>query len=335
MKGFSGRSRFNGTFGNERGSSSYSFLGFAIIAVVVVAAIVWFPWDQVFETGKDAGILNAKQAMVGKQWKSAIGFFDSVIKADPKNVDAFMGRSLAELQLGEGDKALEDANKAVEMAPKSAVAYAQRGLVQKRLGKNGDAEKDFTQAITLDPGYAWALGQRADIYSSQNKPDKALADIEAALKANPQFVEALRMKAWILSRAGKCKEASVVFATVIEKRPNDPASVQDAAWFLMTCPDEKLQDPVKAKALAEKAEKLSNGKDGMVLETLAEAYFRGGDALKAADTQKKAIEITGKKCPDGSCTAEMKERLKKYELAARQETRKSYEILPMDPGLKK
>lgn len=334
MKGFSGRSRFNGKIGNERGSSTYSFIGFAIIAVVVVAAIAWFPWDQVFDTGKDANVWAAKQALEKKQWDKAVKFFDNAIKADPNNVDAYIGRSLANLQMGNGDKALEDANAAVEKSPNSALAYAQRGLVQKVLGKNGDAEKDFTKAIELNPKYAWALGQRADIYSRQKKQDKALADIEEALKANPDFVDALRMKAWILSRSGKCKEASVVFAQVVQKRPNDPLSVQDTAWFLLTCPDEKLQDTVKAKELAEKAEKLSQGKDGLVLETLAEAYYRAGDPLKAAETQKKAIEVGSKKCPDGSCTAEMKERLKKYELAARQEERKSYEILPMDPGLR-
>lgn len=332
MKGFSGRSRFTGRIGNERGSSTYSFVGFAIIAVVVVAAIVWFPWDQVFDTGKDANVWAAKQAMDKKQWDKAVVFFDKAIKADPNSVDAYIGRSLANIQMGNGDKALEDANTAVEKNPNSALAYAQRGLVQKVLGKNGDAEKDFTKAVTLDPKYAWAFAQRADIYSRQKNQEKALADIEAALKANPQFVDAMRMKAWILSRAGKCKEASIVFTEITAKRPQDPVSVQDAAWFLLTCPDEKLQDAGEAMKLAQKAADLSKGADGLVLETLAEAHYRAGDPLKAAETQKKAIEVGSKKCPDGSCTAEMKERLKKYELAARQEERKSYEILPLDPG---
>lgn len=334
MKGFSGKSRFYGTIGNERGSSTYSFVGFAIIAVVVVAAIVWFPWDQVFETGKDANLWAAKQAMDKKQWDKAVVFFDKAIKANPDGVDGYIGRSLANLQMGNGDKALQDANAAVEKSPNNALAYAQRGLVQKVLGKNGDAAKDFTKAVTLDPQYAWAFAQRADIYSRMKQLDKSLADIENALRINPQFVDALRIKAWILSRSGQCKEASEVFAIVAQKKPDDPASVQDRAWFLMTCPNEKLQDAGEAMKLAQKAAELSKGMDGVVLETLAEAQFRSGDPLKAAETQKKAIEVGSKKCPDGSCTAEMKERLKKYELAARQEERKTYEILPMDPGYK-
>lgn len=341
MKGFSGRSRFKGKIGNERGSAAYGFLGWAIVAVVVVLAIVWLP--NVFETGPDSDVSAAKQAMNNKQWDKAVKLFDKAIKADPNNVDVLMGRSLANLQAGNGDKALEDANAAVEKSqknekgkkgPKSALAYAQRGLVQKVLGKSGDAEKDFTQAVTLNPKYAWAFAQRADIYSRQKDQEKALADIKKALEAKPEFVEALRMKAWILSRGGQCEEAGKVFEEVMKKSPKDPLSVQDRAWFLMTCPNEKLQNPGEAMKLAQMAADLSKKKDGVVLETLAEAQYRSGDPLKASETQKKAIEISSKKCPDGSCTAEMKERLKKYELAARQEERKSYEILPLNPGLK-
>jgi hypothetical protein len=82
--------------------------------------------------------------------------------------------------------------------------------------------------------------------------------------------------------------------------------------------------------LAQKAIELSDGKDGVVLETLAEAYFRQGDALKAAEHQRKAIELGSKKCPDGSCLKEMRQRLQKYELAARPEVRTTYEFLPLD-----
>jgi hypothetical protein len=98
----------------------------------------------------------------------------------------------------------------------------------------------------------------------------------------------------------------------------------------MTCPDEKLQDTGQAMTLAKKAMDLSGGKDPVVLETLAEAHFRNNDPAKAAELQRKAVEIAGKRCPDGSCIKEMQERLQKYELASRQEVRTGYEVLPMD-----
>ena len=107
-------------------------------------------------------------------------------------------------------------------------------------------------------------------------------------------------------------------------------ALQDKAWFLLTCPDEKLQNSSTAFELAMKAFNLSEGKEALVQETLAEAYFKQGDPLKAAEHQRKAIALQQKKCPDGSCVKDMEERLKKYELFGRQETRKEYEILPVD-----
>ncbi len=109
--------------------------------------------------------------------------------------------------------------------------------------------------------------------------------------------------------------------------------MQDKAWFLLTCPNEKLQDANKAMELAKKAVEMSKAEDGVALETLAEAYFRQGEALKAIDTQKEAIKLGSKNCPDGSCVKEMQQRLQKYELAARQEVRTGYEILPLDSKL--
>ena len=128
---------------------------------------------------------------------------------------------------------------------------------------------------------------------------------------------------------GKCREAYEDLKKASQLDPDDALSVQDNAWFLLTCPDQKLQDPLQALELAKRALELPEGKDGLVYETLAEARFRQGDPLKALELQKKAIEVGSKQCPP-SCIKEMEQRLQKYELAARPEVRMGYEILPMD-----
>lgn len=330
MKDFVGNSSIRGLLGNQRGSSAYTFFGIVIIAAVVIVAIFVFPWGDVLKGKTNPELVAAYDAMAKNQWDKAIPLFDKSIKSDPSNPAAFIGRSAAYLNTGNLQKALEDANKAMEMKPDNAKAYGQRGLVQKVMKKNDEALKDFSQAIRLDSGYAWAYAQRADILSRQQQQDKALQDATRALQSKPNFVEAYRLRAWILSRMGKCKEASEDFKKVETLNPNDAWSLQDKAWFLLTCPDESLQDSTKAMELAKKAVELPEGKDGVFYETLAEAYFRQGDALKAAENQKKALEIGSKKCPDGSCVKEMQQRLQKYEMAARTEVRNDYEFLPLN-----
>lgn len=315
---------------NERGSTAYTFFGVLIIVVVVIGAIFFFPWKQAFKGKADPNVAAAELAMTNKQWDQAIVLYEKVIKADPANVAALVGRSRAYLQTGNAQKALEDANAAVQKKPDSALAYGQRGIVFKVLQKSEDALTDFSEAIKRDGGYAWAYAQRADLLSRKRDQEKALQDVTKAIQAKPGFVEGYRLRAWILSRMGKCKEAGEDFKKVETLSPNDAWSLQDKAWFLMTCPDESLQDSGKAMDLAKKAAELTQGKDGVVLETLAEAYFRQGDPVKAIEIQKKAIEIGSKSCPDGSCTKEMQQRLQKYEMAARPEVRIFYEILPVD-----
>ncbi|MGB6065935.1 MAG: tetratricopeptide repeat protein [Desulfomonilaceae bacterium] len=314
---------------NERGWGLYSLMGFLILAVVIVATIYVFPWGQLFKGRADADFLAGQKALTAHHWQQAVSLFGKSLKANPANSAAYLGRSQAYLHLGNLDGALEDANAALEKKP-SAQAYGQKGIIHKLQKKTEQALQDFSRAIKLDPSYSWAYAQRADIYSRQEDQDKALHDIDKALATKRDFVEGYRLRAWIFNRMGRCKDASADFKMVEKLSPNDAWSLQDRAWFLLTCPDERVQDSSKAMELANKALKLTGGKDGLIHETLAEAYFRQGDALKAVEHEKKAIQLGSRECPGGSCTKEMEQRLKKYEMAARQEVRTGYEILPLD-----
>jgi tetratricopeptide (TPR) repeat protein len=332
MKSITGGSPLGRGLRNEKGSAAYSFFGFALIVVVIVVAIFYLP--GMMKSKPSSGLASAATAMANGDYEKAVSIFDKAIKAQPDNIKAYVGRSAAYLNMGDLDKSLADANDAVKLNPKSALAFGQKAIVEKMLGQNEDAIKDLTKAIELDSGYTWALAQRADLYSKQDDQEKALADATAALKNAPKFADGYRVRGWILSRMGKCKAAAVDFQKVAELKPDDAGSIQDRAWFLMTCPDESLRDDTKALELARKASDLTSGKDAVVQESLAEAYFRQGDPAKAAEVQKEAIALKSKSCPSGSCAEEMKKRLEKYELAARNEVRKSYEILPTDSTYK-
>jgi tetratricopeptide (TPR) repeat protein len=316
--------------GPEKGSRALSVLGFAIIAAVVVGALLLVPWSDVFK-GRDTNYAAAMAAMEKKEWDKAVSLFQKSLKSQPDNAAAHLGLSKAYLHLGKQDKALEQVNAALMYEKDNALAYGQRGIVQKLKKQFDEALGDFNRAVTLKPDFAWAQAQIADILMRKQDFEEALSSANKALAIDPQFVEALSLRGRILTRMGKCKEAFQDFTLVQELRPEDAWSLQDKAWFLLTCPAESLQDTSKAMELARKAFDLSQGQDGLVQETLAEAYFRNGDPLKAAEHQKRAIELQIKKCPDGSCVKEMQKRLQKYELASRRETRPDYEILPLLP----
>jgi len=281
---------------DERGSSAYTFLGVTILVICAIGAIAFFPWNQMLQK-QDVNYVSAVSAISGKQFERAIPLLEKSIQSNPKNALAYVALSKAYAAKGDLDKALESAEKAVQLGATNPVTYAQRGFV----------------------------------FKLRKDPDKAIADASKAISMRPNFAEAYRLRAWVYNASGKCKEALVDFQQVDKIRPGDPASIQDKAWFLMTCKDEKLQDTGKALEMAKKAFEMSGGKkDGVFLETLAEAYFRQGDYLKAADYQKKAVAIEAAKCPDGACVKDMKDRLQKYELAARAEERIDHSLIPLN-----
>jgi tetratricopeptide (TPR) repeat protein len=318
---------------SERGSSVFTYLGILIVIGAVALAVALIPWSNFLTEKKDTSFADAAAALAKNQWSQAVGLFDKTIKKSPNNPNAYVGRSRAYLRLGELDKALEDANKAIEIKPDSAIAYGQRAIIYKLQGKYDEALADFKKSVQLDSDYYWAHSHLADLYSRRGDQDKALESIQKALDLKPDYVEGYRLRAWILNRAGKCKEAYADFKKVEEMKPDDPWSLQDKAWFLLTCPDESMKDSSEAMELAQKAYDLSDGQNGLVLETLAEAFFQHGDPLKAAELQEKAIALQIKECPDGSCVREMRERLKKYQMSTRKEQRTSYEILPLDSDI--
>ncbi len=321
-------------FGNQKGSSAYTVLGFLIIVCVVVAALFFFPWSDLLEKEETDYTGQAAAALKAGDTGEAVKLYTKALEKSPKNEPALVGRSRAYLKQSKLDQALVDANKAIEADDKYAIAYGQRGIILKLKGDYDGALADFSKATELFPNYVWAYSQMADIQARRNELEKALENINAALAAKGEFVAGLRLRARILTSLGKCKDAYEDFLKVEELRPEDAWSLQDHAWFLLTCPDAGIQNTAKAMELAQKAYALSEGKDPMVLETLAEAYFRQGDPHKAVEHQKEAVALQKEKCPDGSCLGDMKTRLEKYEMAARKETRGNYELLPTDSTFK-
>lgn len=332
MKDTSGHTPVRHTRSHESGSAAFTFFGIAIIIAVIIGAILLFPWSDLFKAKEDKDFSKGIAAMTTNRWNDAISLFEKSLKSNPANAPAYVGRSRAFLHLGDMDRALKEVEQALKHDPNSALAFGQKGIIEKLQGESDQALEDFSRAVKLDAAYSWAHAQIADILMQEGKLDEALKSINRAIDLKPKFVEGLRLRGTIRSRTGKCKEGLEDFSMAVELRPDDPMTIQDKAWFLMTCPDEKIRNSHAALELAKQAFTLTQGKNPFVQETLAEAYFQQGDPLKAAEHEQKAIKLQLANCPDGSCVKEMRKRLQKYELTAREQKRAHHEILPLDGG---
>jgi WD40 repeat protein len=112
---------------------------------------------------------------------------EAVLKQDPADVDARLGRAQAHLQKGRYDDALADVAEALRRAPQCRDAYFLRGLIRKQTGEGPRAVEDFTEAIRLDGQYAAAFYQRGLLHTGTGAFAQARKDFEEAVRLDPRL----------------------------------------------------------------------------------------------------------------------------------------------------
>ena len=95
--------------------------------------------------------------------------------------------------------------------------------------------------------------------------------------------------AMVYHRTGKLKEAMEVYEHILRVDGVQAVALNNLAWLLLTVPEEKLRDPMRALDLAGKAVGLD--RTPVFLDTLAEAYYANGRTEEAVRTIEEAISL--------------------------------------------
>jgi len=150
-------------------------------------------------------------------------------------------------------------------------------------------------------------------------PKKVVAAIDEIVKELPDAAPNLApMKFNAFVQDGDEDKALALGKELMGGRLGEDADgLNFLAWSIVD-PDLKKKPGPKLVAFAleaaQKGDKMEDGKNAGVADTLAKAYFDSGDAAKAVETQKRALELAkGTELEDDD---ELKDRLKQYEEAA-------------------
>jgi Zn-dependent protease with chaperone function len=84
-------------------------------------------------------------------------------------------------------------------------------------------------------------------------------------------------------------EVQQAYEKSLALRPDQPQVLNNLAWLLATCADERLRDPPRALALAQRALELEQS--AFILDTLAESYFVNGRYAEAVEAAKRALAL--------------------------------------------
>lgn len=182
-----------------------------LIGAVAVLALVWwacgngqdsFDADSVLEMDRGVRLLE------DGHFEQAHGVFDSVVRKEPHNAEAYARRGFAQLALGSVPGGLADINRALEINPDYALAHNYKGVVFGMNGIRDQAILEFTRAVELAPGLTEAYVNRGKIYLEMSDGESALADLDTALDLEPENAELLLIRAQthlILGNTGRAE----------------------------------------------------------------------------------------------------------------------------------
>jgi serine/threonine-protein kinase len=173
------------------------------------------------------------------------------------------------------DKAVREYETAERLSPDSPQARIGLGLAYRLKGDLAKAQQIFEGVLGKNPRTADGQRVLADLYAEQKLYADAVAHYQEALRLEPNMAEAHN----------------------------------NLAWLYATSEDPKFRDPKAALEHAQRAVQLTQWKEPGFIDTLAEAYYAGGNYREAVKAQEKTLELE----PDNQ---EYQEHMARYRQAA-------------------
>lgn len=165
--------------------------------------------------------------------------FGQLNKMDPKCAGAYFGLSTVYMFKEDYKKAIENANKALQLRPKEPRFFHIRGLEYIALLDYPKAIADFSSALAIDPKRSTSLKYRAASYGAIQKYDAAIRDYETALRIDPQDEEAMYSRARMFQQKRDWKGAVKAYDYILSLSSAEEQALVDRGLCKMRVEDYK------------------------------------------------------------------------------------------------
>ena len=148
--------------------------------------------------------------------------------------------------------------------------------------------------------------------SSTGDFDGAIKSIDGAIAKHPDMPELVDMKfQFMLMSKDHAKDAYAVGEEILRKNADNAMQLNAISWNVLSNPRVQYRDLDFALRAAQRANRLTDGKDASVLDTLARAWFEKKDFAKAIEIQKQAVAAA----EEGLMKADLEKTLEEYRQA--------------------
>ncbi|MEZ5850707.1 MAG: hypothetical protein R3D68_08685 [Hyphomicrobiaceae bacterium] len=169
------------------GSHARSVLAVCLLAAAAVACV---PSARAAGSASEQRAAEAATAMQRNQEQRAVQLFTEALSdsalSNNRRASLLNDRGVAYSRLDQARTAIEDFNRAVQLAPEMAHAYNNRGNILLKMGFAQEATKDFDRALVLAPGYASAYANRASAHVRLGDTEAAMRDFSHAIRLSPK-----------------------------------------------------------------------------------------------------------------------------------------------------
>ena len=244
-----------------------------------------------------AGMGDIEQAIT--DWQQALQINPGYLEARNNLGDAFLGK-------GRVNEAIAQFEQVLEANSNYAEVHSNLGRALAANGKDERALVHWRKALELNPNYAEAHNDIGAALMRKGRLDEAVASFQKAVVLKPALVAAHLNLGNALAALGRAAAALKEWQAALGLEPNNVSALNRTARLLATHPDSALRDGGKAVMLAEKAARLTSGRDPEVLDTLAAAYAEAArfpEAIAAAASAAKEASAQGKQTMAGAIQA--------------------------------
>jgi tetratricopeptide (TPR) repeat protein len=214
------------------------------------------------------------------------------------------------MQKSQYQAAVAEWQKALELVPSSATSHNNLGFSLVQTGRVVEAIPHYEKALELSPDYAEAHNNFGLALAKTGRPDQAVAHYEKALELNPELASAHINLGVVEARANRIDEAIRHFEKAIACKP-DPVHARQARLNLGLALA-TAQRWAEAIPHFLEADKLSGGRDPVVLDLLGSVYAELGRYEEALRAAQKALAIASQQNRQGLVEA-LKARIASYE----------------------
>jgi tetratricopeptide (TPR) repeat protein len=172
------------------------------------------------DTGDNAWMYLARSHLLLKNPRAALACFDRLLALKPASDDVWLGRSIAQEDLGSVDAAESS----------RMTGYAMHLLAQ------DDASQAFgylVGAVERDPGNWQALRAQADMLIQTGRPDEGLERLARVVEIQPDAADAWQTRGALLGKLGRLQEALDCSRRAVDLDPRSARALRNHGFDLL------------------------------------------------------------------------------------------------------